>query len=328
MLQRGRWSPGRARVSPGRDQVTFEFAAAYRHYHAAAMTVIATGGASGTSSFYQTKTGWTAGGGVEWSPQSFPTWSAKVEYLYTDLGREVVLNSGLANGFEGPAGDYVRRANLPRGGSLDERVRRLAALPLNFQPGTQWEYSQSTDVLGRVIEVVSGKSLFAFMKERILDPIGMKDTEFYVADKAKFPRHTAEMHCGNCALYQGGAEYAAIRQAKETLGQKQLDLSVARDQARVGIAQAWAQLEASKSSIQSSASQVKSAEAALNGVREEARVGQRTTLDVLNAQQELLTARVSLIAAQRDRVVGSYQVVQTVGRLNPLRLLGKAAPTA
>lgn len=54
---------------------------------------------------------------------------------------------------------------------------------------------------------------------------------------------------------------------------------------------------------------------ALNGVREEARVGQRTTLDVLNAQQELLSARVSLIAAQRDRVVGSYQVVQTVGRL-------------
>jgi CubicO group peptidase (beta-lactamase class C family) len=49
--------------------------------------------------------------------------------------------SGLANGFEGPAGDYVRRASLPAGGSLDERVKRLAKLPLNFQPGTQWEYS-------------------------------------------------------------------------------------------------------------------------------------------------------------------------------------------
>ena len=48
--------------------------------------LMANGAASGTSSFYQTKTGWTAGGGVEWSPQSFPTWSAKVEYLYTDLG--------------------------------------------------------------------------------------------------------------------------------------------------------------------------------------------------------------------------------------------------
>jgi CubicO group peptidase (beta-lactamase class C family) len=47
--------------------------------------------------------------------------------------------SGLANGFEGPAGEYVRRANLPRGGSLDARIRRVAPLPLNFQPGTQWE---------------------------------------------------------------------------------------------------------------------------------------------------------------------------------------------
>ncbi|MDO9429151.1 MAG: channel protein TolC, partial [Methylobacterium sp.] len=56
-------------------------------------------------------------------------------------------------------------------------------------------------------------------------------------------------------------------------------------------------------------------EVALNGVREEARVGQRTTLDVLNAQQELLTARVNLIVAQRNRVVFSYAMVQTVGRL-------------
>ena len=64
-------------------------------------------------------------------------------------------------------------------------------------------------------------------------------------------------------IYQGGAEYAAIRQAKETQGQKQLELSLARDQARMGVAQAWAQLEAAKSSIESTKSQVKAAEAAL-----------------------------------------------------------------
>src|SRR5882724_1263933 len=79
-------------------------------------------------------------------------------------------------------------------------------------------------------------------------------------------------------IYQGGAEFAAIRQAKETHGQRILDLNTARDQARTGVIQAWAQLEASKSSIESSKIQVKSAEAALNGVREEARLGQRTTL--------------------------------------------------
>ena len=126
-------------------------------------------------------------------------------------------------------------------------------------------------------------------------------------------------------LYQGGAEYAAIRQAKETQGQKQLDLSVARDQARMGVMQAWAQLDAAKSSIESTKAQVKSAEAALNGVREEARLGQRTTLDVLNAQQELLNARIAMVVAQRDRLVNSYTLLASVGRLAP-QVLGLNVP--
>ena len=62
---------------------------------------------------------------------------------------------------------------------------------------------------------------------------------------------------------------------------------------------------------------MKSAEAALNGVREEARLGQRTTLDVLNAQQELVNARIALVSAQRDRVVNSYTLLAAIGRLSP-----------
>lgn len=90
--------------------------------------------------------------------------------------------SGLANGFEGPAGDFVRKANLPTGGSLDERVRRLATLPLNFQPGSQWEYSPATgfDTLGRVVEILSGTTLDQFFKTRIFDPLGMRDSFFTV----------------------------------------------------------------------------------------------------------------------------------------------------
>jgi len=64
---------------------------------------------------------------------------------------------------------------------------RIAKLPLAYQPGSTWDYSHSTDILGRVVEVVSGKSLYQFEKERILDPLGMKDTAFYVTDKAKQP---------------------------------------------------------------------------------------------------------------------------------------------
>jgi CubicO group peptidase (beta-lactamase class C family) len=100
--------------------------------------------------------------------------------------------SGLTYGFFGTG--LVKKAYQERtdifGNDLNNAdfSRGLATLPLMHQPGTNWEYSQSTDVLGRVVEVASGQTLYAFMKERILDPLGMKDTSFYVADKAKFPR--------------------------------------------------------------------------------------------------------------------------------------------
>jgi outer membrane protein len=118
-------------------------------------------------------------------------------------------------------------------------------------------------------------------------------------------------------VYQGGGEYATIRQAKETLSQRRIDLDTARDQAQQTLVQSWGQLEAAKAQIQATQSQVTSAEIALNGVREEARVGQRTTLDVLNAQQELVNARVSLVTAQRDRVVASYALLAAAGGLSP-----------
>ena len=126
-------------------------------------------------------------------------------------------------------------------------------------------------------------------------------------------------------LYQGGAEYAAIRQTKETVGQRRLDLALNRDQARANVVQAWGQLQAAKAQITATTSQVNAAEVALNGVREEARVGQRTTLDVLNAQQELVNARVALVTAQRDRVVASYTLLASVGRL-AIPVLGLNVP--
>ncbi len=121
----------------------------------------------------------------------------------------------------------------------------------------------------------------------------------------------------NVPVYQGGAEYAVIRQAKETLSQRRTDLDTARDQAQQTVGQAWGQLQAAKAQIDSAQYAVKGAESALNGVREEALLGQRTTLDVLNAQQELVNARISLVSVQRDRVVASYTLLAAVGRLSP-----------
>ena len=126
-------------------------------------------------------------------------------------------------------------------------------------------------------------------------------------------------------LYQGGAEFAAIRQAKEILGQRRLDLDATRDQVQATVAQAWSQLEAAKITITTTQAQVAASEIALNGVGEEALAGQRTTLDVLNAQQALVNARTALVIARRDRVVATYIVLAAVGSLSP-QVLGLKIP--
>jgi len=113
---------------------------------------------------------------------------AKRDMTIQDLFRHT---SGLTYGFFGPG--LVKRmyaeakvwSDYP---SNAELVDRLAKLPLLYQPGTTWDYSHATDVLGRLVEVISRQSLYQFEKERLLDPIGMKDTSFYVTDKTKQSR--------------------------------------------------------------------------------------------------------------------------------------------
>jgi CubicO group peptidase (beta-lactamase class C family) len=99
--------------------------------------------------------------------------------------------SGLTYGFFGPGlvkKMYVEAKVWNDYPSNAELVDRLAKLPLAYQPGTTWDYSHSTDVLGRLVEVISRQSLYQFEKERLLDPMGMHDTSFYVTDKAKQAR--------------------------------------------------------------------------------------------------------------------------------------------
>jgi len=99
--------------------------------------------------------------------------------------------SGITYGFFGEAAVTKLYAN-PKlyAGDFDnaEFADRIAVLPLADQPGTRWNYSHSTDVLGRVVEVASGQTLFQFEKQRLFDPLGMTDTAYHVADKAKWPR--------------------------------------------------------------------------------------------------------------------------------------------
>jgi outer membrane protein len=117
-------------------------------------------------------------------------------------------------------------------------------------------------------------------------------------------------------LYSGGETSARMRQAKEVAGQRKLDIDIARAELLALTRANWGALEAAKAQLAAASAQIEAAERALTGVREEAKAGKRTTLDILNAQQELLGARIGLVVAQRDRVVASYAALAAIGRLS------------
>ncbi len=116
-------------------------------------------------------------------------------------------------------------------------------------------------------------------------------------------------------IYDGGATFSSIRQAKEQVSQQELTTDSQREKVRQAVVAAWFANQNAPAVVRAAKAQVQAAEVALEGVREEAKVGQRTTLDVLNAQQTLLQARVTLVDAQHDQVVNSYTLLEDIGRL-------------
>jgi outer membrane protein len=126
-------------------------------------------------------------------------------------------------------------------------------------------------------------------------------------------------------IYDGGTAASQTRQAKETAAQSRQVLEQVRSQARTAAISAWISSEGTKVALSAAEAEVKSANIALQGVRREAQAGQRTTIDVLNSQQDLTAARTRQIVAQRDRVIASYTLLSAIGRLD-VRTLGLNTP--
>ncbi len=121
-------------------------------------------------------------------------------------------------------------------------------------------------------------------------------------------------------IYEGGEVRARVRQAKHLHVSRLQQIEQFRAEAQATAVSAWSRLQASKAQLQSDQVAVQAGRTALQGVREEERVGQRTVLDVLNAEQELVNAEVQLATTQRDVIVNSYALLQAVGRLNAQEL--------
>lgn len=116
-------------------------------------------------------------------------------------------------------------------------------------------------------------------------------------------------------LYQSGAEYSRIRQAKQTESARRYDVDNTRNTVRENAIRAWQQLQVTNATIKSSESTVRAAKVALDGVQQEADVGSRTTLDVLDAEQELFVAKTDLVRAKHNQVVATYSLLGAMGQL-------------
>lgn len=129
----------------------------------------------------------------------------------------------------------------------------------------------------------------------------------------------------NVPFYQGGGVSARVRQAKETNNQLKREVEDSRLRVHADVIANWGILQSSGPAISAAESAVSANKIALNGVREEEKVGQRTTLDVLDAQRELLNSQIGLVGALRDRVVAEYGLYAAIGRMDA-QTLGLSVP--
>lgn len=118
-------------------------------------------------------------------------------------------------------------------------------------------------------------------------------------------------------IYQAGAEYSRVREAKNIARQRKYEQQDTQLVVEQAVTSAWEQLETAIATIRTRDEQIQAAEVALEGVRQEQEYGARTVLDVLDAEQELFTARTNLVQAQRSRVVAAYNLLLTLGKLTP-----------
>ena len=121
-------------------------------------------------------------------------------------------------------------------------------------------------------------------------------------------------------IYSGGRTSALVRQKKESLSEARIQVDVSRDQVRQAVVSAWTQYVAARESLDANRQVIDAAQLVLNGVIEERNVGQRTTLDVLNAQNAVITAKINQAGSERDVVVASYAILSAMGRLSVDRL--------
>ena len=161
----------------------------------------------------------------------------------------------------------------------------------------------------------------------LLPSAGLTGTLTHADDSSSPGTHvnSARLMAGiNIPIYTPGVD-SKVREAKETLGQRRIERDAAVASMRQSVISAWGMLDAARAQARAADAQVRAQTLVLSGVQEQQKVGQSTTLDVLNSQQDLLSARLSQVTAQHDRVVAAYSLLSAIGSLSAEKLGLKVA---
>ena len=193
--------------------------------------------------------------------------------------------------------------------------------PSAFATATQAAEHENPAVLGAAYDVDVAQTTISVAESSLLPTVSMQASASRAVQSDPTLTTAATDQASvlgqfNVPIYDGGTAASQTRQAKELASQSRLVLERVRNQTQTAVASAWVSNEGTKIALTAAESEMRAAGIALQGVRREAAGGQRTTIDVLNAQQDLTNARTRLIQSQRDRVIASYTLLSAVGRLD------------
>jgi outer membrane protein len=193
-------------------------------------------------------------------------------------------------------------------------------LPKSLQAAIDTGQAENPGILGAIFRERAQQHQVKAVKGQLLPSLSMSASYSRAAQPFGAPSVSLEDDTRvygtlSVPLYEAGSISAQIRQAIETLSQARQNVDVQRESARANVSAQWGLIVAARGNVAAGKSAVEATGIALQGVREEEKVGQRTILDVLNAEQQNLNASVNLVSFQRDLVVASYGVLANMGRL-------------
>ncbi len=206
-----------------------------------------------------------------------------------------------------------------------ETPRHKPELPVNLDAAIETAMQLSPGVLTAKHNEAAAQFAVKTAKGALLPSVGLQ-ASFSEIDSTGINTSTLQTRASNTKsstvgvrvtvpLYAGGSRYSDIRRAKEVRSQRLMDIRQAERVAQENVFVAWDRYRAAVGQIKSTEASVRANQIALEGVKQEAYVGSRTTLEVLNAEQELLNAQVSLVRATRDEMVAAYSLVSATGKL-------------